>query len=122
MASVSIGANTNYALGLAVCSGSGSALNVSIFDNVLVTNSTSYGSTPTTTPTNPALIGALNLSVDSVSFTITGETNSVWQLEESTNLFNWTPLQSVGFAEGILQQQEADDARPQRFLRLHWIP
>ena len=122
VASVSIGANTNYALGLAVCSGSGSALNVSIFDNVLVTNSTSYGSTPTTTPTNPALIGALNLSVDSVSFTITGETNSVWQLEESTNLFNWTPLQSVGFAEGILQQQEADDARPQRFLRLHWIP
>lgn len=121
VASVSIGVNSNYTLGLAVCSGSGSALNTTIFDNVTVTNSTSFGSILTTTPSTPAIIGTLNLSADAISFTVTGETNSVWQLEESIDLINWTPLQSVGFAGGILQQQEADDARPQRFLRLHSI-
>ncbi len=122
LASVSMGANTNYTLGLAVCSGSGSDLNASVFDNVIVTNSANFGSTLTATPSTPANISALNLSADSVSFTVTGETNTVWQLEESTDLINWTPLQNVGFVEGTLQQQEADDARPQRFLRLHWIP
>jgi regulation of enolase protein 1 (concanavalin A-like superfamily) len=122
VASANLGASTNYTLGLAVGSGSGSALNTSLFDNVLVTNSTSVGSVLTATPAIAASIGALTLSADAVSFTVTGETNTVWQLEESSDLINWAALQNIGFVGGTLQQQEADDARPQRFLRLHWIP
>jgi len=122
VASVGIAAGTNYTLGLADCSGSASNLNTAVFDNVTVTNSASFGLTLTATPVNPAVIGVLSLSANAVSFNVSGDTNSVWQLEESIDLINWTPLQSVGFFGGTMQQQEADDARPQRFLRLHWIP
>ena len=121
LASVTLGENTNYYLGLAVCSGTGSDLNTSAFDNVLATNSANIVFTPAM-PANPAVIGPLGLGPESINFIVSGDTNSIWQLEESTDLINWTPLQTVGLVNQTLQQVEADDARPARFLRLRWMP
>jgi regulation of enolase protein 1 (concanavalin A-like superfamily) len=121
VASASIGMNTSYSLGLAVCSGGSGSTNLSVFDNVTVTNGV-IAATPPSTPPPPATISSLTLSPDQVSFSVTGEADSVWLLQESTDLIHWTPVQSVSLIDGTIQHNEADAAQPRRFFRFIWAP
>jgi len=52
----------------------------------------------------------------------TGEAESVWQLEESTDLTNWTPVQSVTLIDGSIQHSEADAVQLRRYFRLLGAP
>lgn len=116
VASASISMAGSYGLGLAVCSGSSSTTNLSVFDSVSVTNTVMAGA-PLVAPSRPT-IGPLTLGNEMVSFSITNETNSTWLLQDSTNGVTWTPLQTITINDGAVQHSEADDRRALRLFRL----
>ncbi len=117
-ANVTMAASVN--LGLAVCSGSGSTTNLSVFDNVSVTNNVL--SPPSQVATLPPTIGPFTLDDGTVSFSVTGDPNSTWLLLESTNAVTWTPLQTITINGDTVQQSEADDRRSVRLFRLQSSP
>jgi len=66
----------NYTLGLAVCSGSGTTLNPSVFDNVSTTNVVvPAGALPSG---NFATINLPGYQNGQFSFKVNGDTNSIW--------------------------------------------
>jgi hypothetical protein len=119
VASASLGISASYSVGLAVCSGSSATPNLSMFDKVTVTN-TNVAAAPVSSPPSPPTISSVTLTPDLVNFTVSGEADSIWLLEESTDLVHWTPVQSVTLVDGIIQHSEADDAQPRRFFRCVW--
>jgi len=120
LASASITMAGNYTLGLAVCSGSGTTLNPSVFDNVSTTNVVvPAGALPSG---NFATINLPGYQNGQFSFTVNGDTNSIWELEESSDLQTWSILQSVGLIDGSVDQAEGDDGLQKRFLRLRATP
>jgi hypothetical protein len=102
---------------MAICSGSSTTLNTSVFDSVSVTNAVLTPAAQVL-PDGAAELGPITFDADTVRFVLTGETNSVWQLEESGDGVTWSTLQSVTLINGAVQQSEADDARPMRLFRL----
>ncbi len=120
-AGVSIAMNSNCVIGLAVCSGSGSDLNTASFDNVSVTN-VFLPAAVTSPAANPAVLGPLAIGTGAIQFQITGDTNTLWELQDSSDLQNWNPLQNIGLINGQIQQAEEDAVPSQRFLRLKSVP
>ena len=104
-----------------VCSGSGSTLNTSVFDNVTVTNGSGTLFQPNLTNlpvTASAQLQSFNVGEGMANFTINGDDGSEWLLEESDNLVNRTPVETVTLIDGDVSQMQSDDARPARFFRL----
>src|SRR5262249_45690274 len=117
LASATVSMASSVNLGLAVCSGSSSTTNLSVFDNVSLTNTVLTGSAPFSS-TGTATFGPLTVQNESVDFQVTGDPDLMWQLEESTDAINWTPLQSFRLLGGSIQHSEADTQQPVRLLRL----
>jgi regulation of enolase protein 1 (concanavalin A-like superfamily) len=125
LASASINMASTCTVGLAVCSSSGSTTNLSVFDSVSL-SSTVMSSTAVAKDQSPgsplAAFGPLALEPDVVTFQATGETNTVWQLEDSADGATWTPLQTFTLIKGAIHHSEADVRQDMRLLRLRWIP
>lgn len=117
VASVTFSLNTSCSGGMAVCSGSSTTLNTSVFDSVSVTNAVLTPAAQVL-PLAPAELGPITFDADTARFTVSGATNSVWQLQESSDGVTWSTLQSLTLIDGAVQQSEADDARPMRLFRL----
>jgi hypothetical protein len=107
---------TSYSLGLAVCSGSSSTTNRSVFDSVSVTSGVMANAT--SVPPSWATFGPLSFEDGAVGFTVMGALNSTWLLEESSDGVRWSPLQTITLVGGAIRQSEADDRRPLRLFRL----
>lgn len=120
VASASVNMASNVMVGLAVCSGSSTAASVSVFDNVNVTNAVISSATTEGSPV--AVFGPLVLQPDTVDFQVTGEANSTWTLEESSDAVSWAPLQSMTLINGSVYHSEEDDRRAVRLLRLRASP
>lgn len=120
VASANIAIAGNYALGLAVCSGTSGTITTAQFDGVLVTNTTTIGQMPAVSTNNPvnATLTSAAVASDLFNFSITGDSNVIWQLEESTDLQVWNVLQTIGTIDGTVQHSEGNDGQARRFFRL----
>ncbi len=121
-ASVNITSMASNALaGLVVSTGASNILNTAIFDNVTVTNGGVLIYQPQILPgPAPAVAGMGSFVVESgnANFTITGDDGSMWQIEESDDLINWTPIETVTLIGGSVIQSQANIASPAQFYRL----
>jgi regulation of enolase protein 1 (concanavalin A-like superfamily) len=125
VASASISMAASCSVGLAVCSGSSSTTNLSVFDSVNVTNTVTTSMVMTSSPSSGspvAAFGPLTLEPDVVSFQATGDTNTIWQLEDSADAVTWTPLQTFTLIGGSIHHSEADSRQNMRLLRLRGNP
>ena len=108
-----------------VASGTSNTLNTAVFDNVTVTNSSGVLFQPKLV--QPPVIASaqlesFNVGGGTANFTISGDSGSKWLLEESDDLLNWTPVETVNLNGGSVDQSQSDDARPARFFRLIQAP
>lgn len=120
-ASLSITMTTNVLAGLVVSSGASGTLNKSVFDNVTVTNSSGVLFQPLLVNNLvPAFaqLESFSVGAGTANFTISGDAGSEWLLEESDDLVNWTPVETVNLIGGSVDQSQSDDARPARYFRL----
>ena len=121
-ASVTITGMTSNALaGLAVCTGASNVVSTAVFENVTVTNSGVEVYQPQNTPetpSTPASFSGVISQADNANFTITGDDGSMWEIEASDDLVNWTPVETVTLIGGSVIQSQANDASPMEFYRL----
>jgi len=118
-ASLNITMSSNVLVGLAVSSGTTNTLNTAVFNNVTVTNGgVSVFQPPLAVGNATAQLQSFVVGDGSASFTISGDDGSVWLLEESDDLVNWTPIETLTLIGGGVSQSQADDARPARFFRV----
>ena len=92
-----------------------------MFDNVSVTGAVTAPAAPIVPNTLPTM-GELVLEDDAVDFSITGEPESNWILQESTDLEVWTSLQTLSLPGGTVHHSEGDDRGEKRFFRLQAAP
>ncbi|MES2919982.1 MAG: LamG-like jellyroll fold domain-containing protein [Verrucomicrobiota bacterium] len=125
LASATISMANSYSLGLATCSGAGGTPNASVFDNVSVSNPAPAAPIEPAVSTAPAslpALGAFTLDEGTVSFAVTGDPNSKWLIQESTDFVNWKPLQTINLIDGSIQHNEADERGAKRFFRMQASP
>ena len=67
-------------------------------------------------------MGELVLEEDAFSFSITGQPEGTWILQESNDLVVWTPLQTLSLPGGTVRHSEGDDRDEKRFFRLQAAP
>ena len=121
LAGASISIPSNCSVGLAVCSGASGTPIASVFDNVSLTGLVTAPAAPIVPTTLPTM-GELVLDDDAFSFSITGEPEGTWILQESTDLEVWTPLQTLSLPGGTVHHSEGDDRGEKRFFRLQAAP
>ena len=113
---------TNALVGLVVSSGVSNVTDTAVFNSVTVTNGGVLVYQPLLVPqlAPPAYaeLDSLTVSYGTANFTISGDEGSVWQIEESDDLVNWTPVETVTLIGGSVSQTQSDDMQPARFYRL----
>jgi len=122
VASASISLPASVLAGLALCSGSSSATNTAVFDNVTLAYTgvpmAPSPVPPSLPPAASAVIADFAASAEASTFVITGEEGTGWQLEASSDLDNWEPLQTLTILEGVARHSEGATTAPARFFRL----
>ncbi len=123
VASVSLPNLTASALaGLAVSSGVSNVTDAAVFDGVTVTNGgvLLYQPLLVRQPVPPAYaeLDTFTVGYGAAHFTISGDDGSVWQIEESNDLVNWTPVETVTLIGGSVSQVQSGTAGSARYYRL----
>ena len=113
---------TNALVGLAVSSGVSNVLDEAVFNSVTVTNGGVLYYQPLLIPQPAppayAYLDSFTVGYGTANFTITGDEGSVWRIESSDDLVNWTTVETVTLIGGSVSQTQSDNARPARYFRL----
>jgi regulation of enolase protein 1 (concanavalin A-like superfamily) len=121
--SLSLTMNSNVLAGLVVSSGASGTLNTAVFDNVTLTNN-SGGSLfhSNSLLQASAQMKSFNVGAGTADFTIVGANDTLWELQESSDMITWTTLDTINLIGGSVDHAQGDDARPVRFFRLVLAP
>jgi len=112
---------TNALAGLVTSSGLSNVLDEAVFDGVTVTSGGVLVYQPYFVQQVPpafAELGSFSAGYGTANFNITGDDGSVWEIQESNDLVNWTTVETVTLIGGGVSQIQSTDAQPALYFRL----